>query len=73
MKGDAQDWTFTVDSKTSVLGTGIGTITRQFKEQGKSPTITDLLGVNDTGRRVLQGSRRGKAGREIRVLAKAAK
>ncbi|MCU0251142.1 MAG: DUF5666 domain-containing protein [Vicinamibacterales bacterium] len=73
VKGDAQDWTFSVDPKTLVLGTGMGTITRQFKEQGKSPTITDLLGVND--RIVVYFKEAGGAVRasEIRVIAKAAK
>jgi hypothetical protein len=71
VKGDAQDWTFTVDSKTLVLGTGMGTITKQFKDQGKSPTITDLLGVND---RIVVFFKEGGGvvrASEIRVIAKA--
>ena len=73
VKGDAQDWTFTVDPKTLVLGTGMGTITRQFKEQGKSPTISDLLGVNDTVVVNFKEAAGAKRAAEIRVLAKAAK
>jgi hypothetical protein len=73
VKGDAQDWTFAVDPKTLVLGTGMGTITRQFKEQGKSPTITDLLGVNDSVVVNFKEAAGVKRAAEIRVLAKAAK
>ena len=73
MKGEAQEWTFTVDPKTLVLGTGMGTITRQFKEQGKSPTITDLLGVNDRVVVYFKEAAGAKRASEIRVMAKAAK
>jgi hypothetical protein len=71
VKGDAQDWTFAVDPKTLVLGTGMGTITRQFNEQGKSPTITDLLGVNDSVVVNFKETGGVKRAAEIRVLAKA--
>src|SRR5512143_1729363 len=47
VKGDAKEWTFTVDPKTTVYGTGLGTITQKLKEQGKAPTASDLLGIND--------------------------
>ena len=39
--------TFAVDSKTAILGTGLGTITKKFKDEGKLSTIIDLLTVND--------------------------
>jgi hypothetical protein len=73
VKGEAQEWTFAVDSKTRVVGAGLGTINRQFKEQGKSPTIADLLGVND--KVVVYFKEAGGAARasEVRVMAKAAK
>jgi len=48
VKGDTKEWTFVVDPKTSVYGTALATITKQLKEQGKTPTVSDLLGVNDT-------------------------
>lgn len=73
IKGDAQEWTFTVDPKTTVVGTGLGTINRQFKEQGKSPTITDLLGVNDKVVVYFKEAAGAKRASEIRVIAKAAK
>jgi hypothetical protein len=70
--GDA-DWTFTVDPRTTVVGQGLGTITRQFKEQGKAPTITDLLGVNDQVVVYFKDVAGAKRANEIRVIAKAAK
>jgi len=73
VKGDAQDWTFTVDPKTSIVGQGLGTITRQFKEQGKAPTITDLLGVNDQVVVYFKEAAGAKRANEIRVITKAAK
>ena len=47
LKSADQEWIFTVDAKTVIMGEGLGTITRQFKDQGKMPAITDLLSVND--------------------------
>ena len=73
VKGEAQEWTFAVDSKTLVLGQGLGTITRQFKEQGKSPTITDLLGVNDKVIVYFKEASGATIASEIRVMEKAAK
>jgi len=73
VKGTDKEWKFAVDSKTSVVGTGMGTITRKFKEQGKAPTIPDLLGPNDEV--VVYFKEAGgvmRAG-EIRVMRKAAK
>jgi hypothetical protein len=37
----------TVDSKTQVIGTGIGTKTAKMKEEKKSPQITDFLKAGD--------------------------
>ena len=73
VKGEAQEWTFAVDGKTLVLGTGMGTITRQFKAEGKAPTITDLLGVNDKVIVYFKEAAGAKRASEIRVTAKAAK
>jgi hypothetical protein len=70
VKSGDKDWTFTVDPKTSVVGTGLGTIGKQLKEKGQAPTITDLLGPND--KVVVYFKEAGKAS-EIRVTEKAAK
>lgn len=72
VKGTDKDWTFTVDSKTTVVGHGLGTITQKFKEEGKKPGITDLLGVND---RVIVYYKEGTGtlASEIRLTDKALK
>ena len=48
IKGKAGDVTFTVDNKTTVSGTGIGTAARKMSEAGAKPTITDLVHDGDT-------------------------
>ena len=73
VKGADKDWTFSVDPKTAVVGTGLGTITRKFKEQGKSPTITDLLSVNDKVVVNFKDATGTIRASEIRVTAKAPK
>jgi hypothetical protein len=47
VKGE-KEWTFTIDSKTLVIGRGVGTLTKQFKEKGQAPTVKDFVGVGDT-------------------------
>ena len=71
VKSGGTDWTFTVDPKTSIVGQGLGTITRQFKEQGKAPTVTDLLGVNDQVVVYFKDGAGAKRANEIRVISKA--
>jgi hypothetical protein len=73
VKGADKDWTFMVDPKTTVLGTGLGTISRQFKEKGQSPTLIDLLGVNDKVVVYFKEAGATMRASEIRVMAKAAK
>ena len=71
LKAEDKDWVFSVDSKTLVLGEGMGTITRQFKDQGKMPAITDLLGVNDQVVVYFKSGADAKRATEIRVMKKA--
>jgi len=73
VKSADKDWTFAVDPKTTVVGQGLGTINRQFKEQGKAPTITDLLAVNDQVVVYFKDAADAKRATEIRVIQKAAK
>ena len=73
VKSADADWTFTVDPKTAIVGQGLGTITRQFKEQGKVPTVTDLLSVNDQVVVYFKDAAGAKRANEIRVISKAAK
>jgi len=71
VKAADKDWVFAVDSKTSILGQGLGTITRQFKEQGKAPTVPDLLSVNDQVVVYFKDAADAKRATEIRVIQKA--
>jgi hypothetical protein len=73
VKGADKEWKFMVDPKTAVVGTGLGTITRQFKEQGKSPTITDLLGVGDQVVVYFKDAGGTVRANEVRVMTKAPK
>jgi hypothetical protein len=73
LKSGGADWVFTVDPKTTVVGQGLGTITRQIKEQGKAPTVSDLLSVNDQVIVYYKETAGAKRASEIRVTQKAAK
>jgi hypothetical protein len=48
IKGKSGDVAFTVDTKTTVSGTGIGTAARKMTEAGAKPTITDLVHDGDS-------------------------
>jgi|SRR5215203_1462681 len=47
VKGDAE-WTFVVDAKTTVTGTGVGTATKKLVDEGKKASIPDLVHEGDT-------------------------
>jgi len=71
LKAADKEWVFAVDSKTLVLGEGMGTITKQFKDQGKMPAVSDLLGVNDDVVVYFKDGADAKRATEIRVMKKA--
>ena len=71
LKAADKEWVFAVDSKTLVLGEGMGTITREFEAQGKKPAITDLLKVNDQVIVYFKEAAGAKRASEIRVMLKA--
>jgi hypothetical protein len=71
LKAADKEWVFEVDSKTLVLGQGMGTATKQFKDQGKMPTIGDLLTVNDQVVVYFKDAAGAKRASEIRVIQKA--
>ncbi len=47
VKGKDAEWTFTIDTKTSVIGRGVGTAAREAKQKGAPVTVTQLLKVGD--------------------------
>jgi hypothetical protein len=71
IKSGDKELVFSVDPKTLVVGQGMGTINQKFKEQGKSPAITDLLKVNDSVYVYFKDEAGAKRASQIRVLAKA--
>ena len=48
VKGSSNEWTFTVDEKTTVSGTGIGTAGRKLSSEGKKTTLTDFVHDGDS-------------------------
>jgi Domain of unknown function (DUF5666) len=72
VKGE-KEWTFKVDSKTTVIGRGVGTMYKQFKEKGKAPTVPDLVGIGDTVIVSFKEVAGAMQATEIRVVTKAAK
>ena len=72
VKGE-NEWKFMIDSKTVVIGRGVGTMTKQMKQKGQAPTVKDLVGVGDTV--VVSFKEVGGVMRahEIRIVSKAVK
>jgi len=48
LKTSTGDSTYTIDGKTRVVGTGLGTKAREDAAVGKKQTLTDLVAVGDT-------------------------
>jgi opacity protein-like surface antigen len=65
--------TFAIDAKTLMLGPGLGTITKKFQADGKAPSATDLLKVNDQVVVSYKEEAGVKKASEIRVMQKAMK
>jgi hypothetical protein len=47
IKGKEAEWKLTVDSKTKVVGTGVGTKDAKMKADKKSPQIIDFIKAGD--------------------------
>ena len=73
VKGGDQAWTFTVEPKTTVVGHGFGTRSREMATAGKAPTIPDLVGVDDLVVVYFKNAGGAKLASGIRVVKKAAK
>ncbi len=48
VKGASGEWTFTVDEKTTVVGTGLGTAGRKLMAAGGKPTLSEFVHEGDT-------------------------
>jgi hypothetical protein len=47
VKGATEEWTFVIDDKTDLVGTGLGTKQRELEKQGKKGTFVDFIGKGD--------------------------
>jgi hypothetical protein len=48
VKGASAEWTFSVDNKTMVVGSGVGTAGKKLMSEGKTTGLSDLLHEGDT-------------------------
>jgi hypothetical protein len=48
VKGSSSEWTFTVDDKTTITGSGLGTASRKMESEGKKPNLAELIKEGDT-------------------------
>ena len=48
VKGGSGEWTFTVDDKTTVSGSGLGTAQRKLMGEGGKPTLSEFVREGDT-------------------------
>jgi hypothetical protein len=48
VKGTSGEWTFTIDEKTNVVGTGVGTAGAKAKAEGKKPAFSELVHEGDS-------------------------
>jgi ribosomal protein S1 len=71
VKGDAGEWTFTIDDHTAVIAAGGSTHSRAAAAEGKSTPITDFVGVGDTVRVKYHEAEGAKIATEVRVRQKA--
>jgi hypothetical protein len=71
VKSGADSWTFMIDAKTTVIGTGLGHMTKDMKEaEGKAPTLADVVGVGDQVAVTYAAMGDHKMASEVRVTKK---
>jgi len=73
IKASSGEMTFAITKDTDVIGTGIGTKTRELKAQGKAPTLADLVGAGDSVEVTYTGSGMDMTASSIRVTRQAPK
>lgn len=70
IKGTHGDTTFAIDQHTRVVGTGLGTASRELKSAGKPTVITDFVSNGDTVRVAFMDMGGMKHATEVRVTKK---
>jgi hypothetical protein len=73
VKTSAGEQTFTVDAKTKVVGTGLGTKAKEAAAAGKKQVLSDTVHVGDTVSVSYREAGGDKQATEVRVRSKAAK
>jgi hypothetical protein len=70
LKAKTGELTFSIDDKTKVIGTGMGTKARAMKQAGEKPVLTEFVSNGDTV--TVRYSESGGANRasEVRVVRK---
>ena len=70
VKGASEEWTFSVDEKTTVVGTGVGTASKKMTTEGKKPTLTSLVHEGDTVSVTYRDADAGKHATVVRITRK---
>jgi hypothetical protein len=73
VKGAKEEWTFTIDDDTKVVGTGASTKTRAKAVTGEKTVITDFVGEGDSVTVSYREMGATKSATEVRVTKRVAK
>jgi hypothetical protein len=73
VKTSAGESTFTIDPKTKIIGTGLGTKDKKAADEGKKLVLSDVVGVGDTVSVTYQETAGTKHASEVRLRTKATK
>jgi len=73
VKTAAGDSTFSIDSKTKIIGTGLGTKSKEAAAEGKKQVLADVIGVGDSVSVTYHDVAGAKHAAEVRLRQKAAK
>jgi hypothetical protein len=73
VKTSAGESTFTIDPKTKIIGTGLGTKAKAAAAEGKKQVLSDVVGVGDSVSVTYHEVAGAKQASEVRLRQKAAK
>lgn len=73
VKGAKEEWTFSIDEKTKVVGTGASTKSRAKTAAGEKTVITDFVGEGDSVTVSYRETGATKSAVEVRVTKKVAR
>ena len=70
VKGSSAEWTFTIDSKTQVTGSGVGTAAKKLSSDGKPLAITEFVNEGDSVNVTYHETGTVKLASGVRITAK---